>query len=166
MPRKKIPSIVLHHAPNVAKHQANCTVCAHPECQEIEHDFISWKSPATIAGEYKLRNRSAVYRHARAFDLYTHREKNVRAALARIIEQVDAVEITGANIIQAIAILGRLNARGELVTPQERPGMHELFSKMSPAELDDYAKNSTLPTWFPVTNETKNPQGPGGGENA
>ena len=38
--------------------------------EEIEGDFISWRSPAAIATEYGLADRASVYRHAHALGLF------------------------------------------------------------------------------------------------
>ncbi len=56
---------------NLGRHAAECKICAHAR-EEIEREFISWRSPATIAKSYKLANRASVYRHAHALGLYYH----------------------------------------------------------------------------------------------
>jgi hypothetical protein len=152
--------------PNFVSHRSHCSVCAHPQCEEIEREFISWRSPADIAREFKLRDRSAIYRHAHALDLGSKRDRNIRAALARIIEKVDGVQATAGAVIQAIALYARINARGELVERDDEAGTHELFAKMNPAELEAYAKNGTLPRWFPRSKSTKGSSGSGDDENA
>jgi hypothetical protein len=150
---------------NFNRHVSQCSICAHPRYDDIERDFISWISPAKIATEYKLRDRSAVYRHALALDLGPRRDRNIRAALGRIIEKVDDVRATPGAVVQAIALYARMNARGELVGRDEQVGSHELFSKMNSDELKAYIKDGTLPSWFPRLNATKDPQGSGGDEN-
>ena len=159
--RKSSPS----PKPNLASHQARCTVCAHPQREEIEEEYISWKSPARIATDFKLRDRSAVYRHARALDLGKQRDRNIRAALARMIEKADDVRVTAGAAVQAIALYARINARGELVERDDRVGIHDLFAKMSHDELEAYAKDGSLPSWFSQLKNTKDPQGSGGDEN-
>jgi hypothetical protein len=155
MPRKPL---------KVSRHQSACTVCAHPERQEIEHEFVSWKSPAKIAAEHKLRDRSSVYRHARALGLNEIRGRNLRAALGRLIERVDNVPASAGAVVQAIALLAKINSRGELVEPRQQVGMHELFSKMTPGELLAYAERGTLPVWFAELTGGKVSPGPGGGD--
>jgi hypothetical protein len=44
------------------------------------------RSPAVITEEYGLSDRSSIYRHAHALGLFAKRQRNVRAALERIIE--------------------------------------------------------------------------------
>ena len=70
---------------NEGRHAAECKICAHPLKEEIEREFINWRSPASIAKQYRLRNRASVYRHAHAMGLFAKRQRNVRAALEKII---------------------------------------------------------------------------------
>jgi hypothetical protein len=79
---------------NLGRHQRNCSVCAHDEREEIEAAFVGWRSPAVIAEEYGPADRSSVYRHANALGLFPKRQRNIRAALERIIERADSVDVT------------------------------------------------------------------------
>ena len=83
-----------HKPVSLGRHKRHCTICAHPQCEEIERDFINWKSPSAITTEYGLGDRTTVYRHAHALDLFTKRGRNVRAALEKIIERVGEVDVT------------------------------------------------------------------------
>lgn len=132
----------------INRHQTRCTICRHPDREEIEREFLAWRSPAKIVAEYKLRNRSAIYRHANAFGLEGKRGRNLRAALGRLIERVDDVAATAGAIVQAIGLFAKINSRGELVEPAQQFGLHELFAKMNRHELLDYAQHGTLPDWF------------------
>ena len=69
-------------------------ICAHPDREEIERDFVSWKSPIQIATDYGIADRSSVYRHARALSLEEKRDRNLRAALAGLIERGGSVEVS------------------------------------------------------------------------
>ena len=53
---------------------------AHPQFARIEVDFVSWRSPAAIALEYSRRDCAPL-----PFGLFPKRQRNVRAALERII---------------------------------------------------------------------------------
>jgi len=79
---------------NLARHKAQCTICAHAKCAEVEAGFVNWESPAKLAEEYQLADRTTVYRHAHALGLFDKRKRNVRAALERIIEKSGDVEVT------------------------------------------------------------------------
>jgi hypothetical protein len=73
--------------PSLGRHRRHCSVCAHAKRAEIEAEFVSWRSPVAIASEYGLADRSSIYRHAHALDLFSKRQRNVRAALEKIIEK-------------------------------------------------------------------------------
>jgi hypothetical protein len=34
--------------PTLGRHKRTCSVCRHTKCEEIETDFIAWRSPAAI----------------------------------------------------------------------------------------------------------------------
>jgi len=133
---------------NLGRHGAECKLCAHPKREEIERDFISWRSPASIAKQYGLRNRSTVYRHAHALGLFAKRQRNVRAALESIIERAGEVEVNAATVVSAVTAYARINARGELIERMETVNLNALFERMSTEELDQYVKEGSLPDWF------------------
>ena len=134
--------------PNLGRHAANCRICSHPQRQEIEQDFIAWVSPAKIAQGFQLGDRSCVYRHAHALRLFKRRQRNVRAALERIIEQAGDVEANASAVVAAVQAYAKINARGEWIEPDEHLELHDLFDRMKPEEYDAYAKDGTLPSWF------------------
>ena len=74
---------------SLGRHKRACSICAHKQLEEVENAFISWRSPAAIAEEFGLSDRASVYRHAHALGLFQKRQRNIRAALERIIERVD-----------------------------------------------------------------------------
>jgi len=136
---------------NPGRHAAECKICAHPQREEIEGDFINWRSPTSIAKQYKLRNRASVYRHAHAFGLFPKRQRNVRAALEKIIERVGEVEVTAPAVVAAIQAYSKINASGQWVDRSEHVDLNALFEKMTAQELEVYAQNGALPAWFTGT---------------
>jgi len=136
---------------NRGRHERNCTVCAHPQRAEIEQRFIAWESPAVLKWEFKLADRSSIYRHAHAFGLFEKRKRNVRAALEKIIERVGEVDITAAAVVSAIQAYAKINAQGQWVDRTEHVNLNELFDRMSKEELEAYAANGELPGWFTQT---------------
>jgi hypothetical protein len=134
--------------PSTGRHAAACKICAHSHRQEIEHDFISWRSPVTIAREYGLKDRSTVYRHAHALNLCQKRRRNVRAALERIIERAGEVEVSAAAVVSAVSAYARINAAGQWVERSERVDLNQLFERMTSDELEAYARDAQLPDWF------------------
>ena len=69
---------------NEGRHAAECKICAHPLRDEIERDFVNWRSPSSITKQYGLRNRSSVYRHAHATGLFAKRQPKRKATLSPI----------------------------------------------------------------------------------
>src|SRR5664279_1149618 len=87
---------------NLGRHQRACSVCAHQQREEIEAAFIGWRSPAAIAEEFGLADRTSVYRHAHALGLFPKRQRNIRAALERIIERASEVDVTASAVVAAV----------------------------------------------------------------
>src|ERR1039458_5929290 len=112
---------------NLGRHQRACSVCAHQQREEIEAAFIGWRSPAAIAEKYGLADRASVYRHAHALGLFPKRQKNIRAALERIIEKAGEVEVTASAVVAAVQAYAKINAAGEWVDRTENGSMRELF---------------------------------------
>ena len=133
---------------SLGRHKRLCSICRHPEREAIEQDFIDWSSAENIAKKFALPDNTAVYRHAKACSLYIARERNLRGALAKIIERVDHVEISATAIVAAIQCYARINRAGQWVEPGEQFSLSELFQRLTTSELDDYARTGNLPPWF------------------
>jgi|SRR5215813_8319073 len=133
---------------SMGRHAAECKICAHPLREEIERDFVNWRSPAAITKHYKLTNRASVYRHAHALALFLKRQRNVRAALEKIIELAGEVEVNAAAVVSAVSAYARINSAGQWVERSERIDLNQLFDKMSAVELEEYACSGKLPEWF------------------
>lgn len=138
-------------AVNLGRHKRNCSICAHEKVDEIEAAFVSWKSPAAIAEEFGLADRTTVYRHAHALGLFPKRQRNLRGALEKIIERVDSVELSGAAVVAAIQAYAKINTQGEWVERVQTTNLNQLFDRMSAPELESYAAKGELPGWFTAT---------------
>lgn len=136
---------------SIGRHSRACTVCTHSEREEIERAFIGWRSPAGIAKEHGLAVRSSVYRHAHALGLFEGRQRNVRAALEKIIEHGGDVEVTASAVVAAVQAYAKINAAGEWIDRTESVSMRDLFDRMSTEELESYARTGALPAWFRAT---------------
>jgi hypothetical protein len=136
---------------NIGRHSKRCKICLHPDREDIERDFVAWHSPAEIAKAYHLGNRSTVYRHAQALNLFPKRQRNVRAALERIIEKAGEVEVTAASVVAAVQAYAKIDAAGHWIDRSETVNMHELFERMTQEELEIYARTGKLPDWFTRT---------------
>jgi hypothetical protein len=133
---------------SLGRHRRACTICAHPERFEIEQAFVTWASPAAIAKEYGLADRASVYRHAHALQLFPKRQQSIRSALERIVEKVGDVEVTASAVVAAVQTLAKINAAGQWIAPAEQVSLHQLFERMTHEELEIYATDGTLPSWF------------------
>jgi hypothetical protein len=140
-----------HGKVNIGRHRRNCGICHHPQRAEIENDFVAWRSPTGIAAEYGLADRTSIYRHANALGLFLKRQRNIRAALERIIEKADSVDVTAAAAVAAIQAYAKINSLGQWIDRTEQLNLNELFDRMSTEELETYARDGALPAWFTGT---------------
>ena len=129
-------------------HARSCSVCGNPRRDEIEQDILAWRSPQEIVREYKLKHRTAVYRHAHALGLMEKRYGNLRAALGRIIERAGEVPVTAWAVVAAVRACAKINARGQWMEQGESSELRELLDGMTHEELLAYAQDGTLPDWF------------------
>jgi hypothetical protein len=132
---------------NQGRHEAQCSICKHDQREEIEQQFLTWKSPDKIAEAFKIC-RDSIYRHARAFDLLEPRRRNVRFALERIIERAGDVEVNANAVVSAVATYSKLNANGQWIDRRETIDLNDMFARMTEDEMRRYASNGELPAWF------------------
>jgi hypothetical protein len=145
---------------SLGRHRRNCSICVHAQRVDIEAEFIAWRSPAALAQQYGLGDRASVYRHAHALGLFAKRQRNVRAALERIIERAGDVEVTASAVVAAVVAHAKINATGQWIDRSEQVTLDQLFERMTRQELEAYARNGELPVWFAdwVTPETTTPR--------
>ncbi len=136
---------------SLGRHKRTCSVCCHQQREEIESAFIAWRSPAVIAEEYGLADRASVYRHAHALGLFQKRQRNVRAALERIIEKAGEVDVTASAVVAAVQAYAKINAAGEWIDRSETVSLNQLFERMTTEEMEAYAQSGVLPGWFRST---------------
>src|SRR5271169_5183575 len=136
---------------SVIRHSHVCKICAHKKREEIEAEFVAWVSPATIAKDFRLADRATVYRHAHAFGLFEKRRRNVRAALERIIEHVGEVDVTAQAVVTAVQAYAKINAQGQWIDRTEHVNLNDWFERMTQYDLEAYAREGKLPTWFTQT---------------
>jgi hypothetical protein len=136
---------------DLVRHKTRCSICSHPDVQEINQAFINWTSPTEIIREFQLGDKSKLFRHARACQLYEKRERNLRFALGKLIERASEVQLTASAVVQAYATLAKLNANGMWVERTEAVNLNKLFDKMTTSELEAYAREGIMPAWSDVT---------------
>ena len=125
------------------RHQAQCSVCQHPQCQEIEEAWVAWENTTLLAKDYGL-SRDAIYRHMRALDLFTVRQKRVKVIYEKILERLDMVSVNGATLLAALRDYTALLEKEE--AKQASTGAsQEVSSPMSDLEPAALAKDESLP---------------------
>jgi len=100
-------------------HRDRCRICNSDAREEIDEAFISWEVVRQIANDFHV-DRRIIYRHAHATGLYALRDRNIRRALGRIIQEADAVAPSADTVIRAIKMLTHINSRGEWSNPPTR----------------------------------------------
>jgi hypothetical protein len=109
------------HRASMARHRRKCAVCHHPNCQEIEEEYLRWRSPAAIALQYGLAGHATIYRHMHATGIFARRRNRLRLALDPLIEHVAEVNVTANAILRAVATCANLkDARKWLGRPGVR----------------------------------------------
>jgi hypothetical protein len=51
-------------------------------------------------------------------------------------------------VVSAVAAYAKINANGQWIERSEHVSLNELFDRMTPQEMEIYAKEGTVPTWF------------------
>ena len=125
------------------RHQAQCSICRHPQCQEIEEAWVNWENTTLLAKDYGL-SRDAMYRHMRAFDLFKVRQQRVKIVYEKIIERLDMVSVNGATLLAALRDYSALLEKEE--AKQASTGAsQEVSSPISDLEPVELAKDESLP---------------------
>jgi hypothetical protein len=81
-------------------------------------------------------------------DLFSKRQRNIRKALERIIEEAETVDVNASAVVAAVQAFAKINNSGQWVEHVQGTNMNELFDRMTRQELDAYAQNGALPSWF------------------
>lgn len=115
-PQKKKTSAPPERLSRLELHQSHCKICGYEDQDEIDEAFVSWENVRRIAEDYDI-DRRAIYRHAHATGLYEKRDRNIRRALGRIVQEADRVIVTSDSVIRAAKMLMHINARGDWVNP-------------------------------------------------
>jgi hypothetical protein len=132
---------------SLGRHEQHCTVCLHPKRLEIEQEWVGWGNASRIAKQYRV-SRDALYRHTHALDLFAKRQRNIRKALERIIEQAETVEVNASAVVAAIQAYAKINNSGQWIERVQSTNLNDLFDRMTTKELDAYAQDGSLPEWF------------------
>jgi hypothetical protein len=101
---------------DLSHHERHCTICHHPERDAIEEAFCQWRKVKFIAREFNATGGpTAIYRHARALNLFKQRNLTLRSSLEFVIEQSECVVPTAEGLVKAIRAYTRINDAGEWI---------------------------------------------------
>jgi hypothetical protein len=125
--------------PDFSRHSRRCCICLHPDRDAIEGDFIRWRSPELIAREYKIANRTSIYRHAHCAGLFAWRRRELGRVLEGILENAEHVPLEASDaIVRAARVYAHLDENGNWFEPPRTnfvltgpaPVLHPLESSM------------------------------------
>jgi hypothetical protein len=95
-----------------------CSICSHPDRDAIEGDFIRWRSPELIAREYKLANRTSIYRHAHCTGLFAWRRRELGRVLEGMLENHEHIRLEASDaIVRAARVYAHLDENGNWFEP-------------------------------------------------
>jgi hypothetical protein len=101
---------------DLSHHERRCTICHHPERDAIEEAFCQWRKVKFIAREFNTTGGpTAIYRHARALNLFKQRNLTLRSSLEFVIEQSECVVPTAEGLVKAIRAYTRINDAGQWI---------------------------------------------------
>jgi hypothetical protein len=110
-PRPKTPTEI-----DLCHHERHCTICHHPERDSIEEAFCQWRKVKFIAREFNATGGpTAIYRHARALNLFKQRNLTLRSSLEFVIEQSECIVPTAEGLVKAIRAYTRINDAGQWI---------------------------------------------------
>jgi len=127
--------------PDFSRHSRRCCICLHPDRDAIEGDFIRWRSPELIAREYKIANRTSIYRHAHCTGLFAWRRRELARVLEGMLENAEHVPLEASDaIVRAARVYAHLDENGNWFEP---PRTNFILTGPAPAL---YPLESSLPT--------------------
>jgi hypothetical protein len=84
----------------------------------MEGDFIRWRSPELIAREYKLANRTSIYRHAHCTGLFAWRRRELGRVLEGMLENHEHIPLEASDaIVRAARVYAHLDENGNWFEP-------------------------------------------------
>ena len=138
---------------NLGRHRAQCSVCKHLKCKEIEELWLDWASPEKIAYDFQI-SKDAIRRHSRALKLDAKRQKNRMRICERMLERADLTKPTGATVLGFYKEYDKHATRQESM-PAESQDPKALFQRMTMQERANFLRDGTLPDWFSGASDPK-----------
>lgn len=120
------PASSLAPPPDYDRHSRCCKICAHPDRDAIEGDFVRWRSPIDIANDYGIADRSSIYRHVHATGLYRRRKAETARVMENFLEMVDQFPREDFDLVtRAVRVYAHLDDDGRWFEP---PRTHYVLS--------------------------------------
>jgi hypothetical protein len=104
-------------SPDPDRHRRKCKICRHPNRDEIERDYLQWRTSRDIARSFGITDHTVIFRHAWATGLYQQRQRIIAYALHPLLEQSEDVFIkaTPSSIISAVQTYSQINNEGRRI---------------------------------------------------
>jgi hypothetical protein len=64
------------------------------------------------------------------------------------LRRAGEVGVTASAVVGAVQAYAKINSNGQWVDQSQQVNLNELFDQMSQKELEDYARDGSLPQWF------------------
>lgn len=138
---------------SLGRHRAQCSICRHPNCQDIEEAWVDWTSPEKIAYDYQI-SKDSLYRHCHALHLFAKRRENRMRVYEKILERLDLTKLSGGTILAAAKEYDKYAASQESM-PGEHTDTKALFQRMTREERASFLRDGTLPEWFSGPSDPK-----------
>jgi hypothetical protein len=109
----------------VRRHQSQCSVCSHPQRQEIEDAWLNWANTTELADKYRL-SRDALYRHMHALGCYSERQSRRKRLYENILERAQMTSFRGSDLVRILKEYALLCEREEANQAASVPGQEVL----------------------------------------
>jgi hypothetical protein len=104
----------------LARHARKCTICRHPDREDIEQEFLHWSTSWYIQEEYGVKDARSIYCHARATGLIRRRRENLLSALDNIVVHSGDITPSADAVLRAIRAYSCLDECGRWTDPPSR----------------------------------------------
>jgi len=125
------------------RHESQCSVCTHPQRQEIEEAWLDWANTSGLAERFRL-SRYSVYRHMHILGLYRERQNRIKRLYEKILERGEITSFSGSDILKALRDYTALCEREEAKQAASLPAQ-ELLDPMSGQQAEVPAADRSAP---------------------
>jgi hypothetical protein len=137
---------------SLRRHQSQCSICSHPQRQEIEDAWLNWANTIELAEKYRF-DRHAFYRHAHALALFRERQKQRMRLYEKGLERLDLTLLRGPDLVKLLRDYFALCAGEEEAKQAASLPVQAVLDPVSVQEAEVSAENGSAleePTPQPV----------------